>query len=169
MTDKNENPRVLSPDEKSIWKKVARTIAPRKSEKGHGSSRPSFSILEFENMLRLPVERKGPKEKNKLKVEINQDKKTRRGRVQIEAQIDLHDMTQSQARIKLYQMIKTAKTNKKKCILIITGKGLRGEGVLRGSFVEWVNDTKVRDLIATYAPAHKKHGGTGAWYVFLKD
>jgi DNA-nicking Smr family endonuclease len=28
---------------------------------------------------------------------------------------------------------------------------------------------KVRDLIATYAPAHKKHGGTGAWYVFLKD
>ena len=104
MTDKNENPRVLSPDEKSIWKKVARTIAPRKSEKGHGSSRPSFSMLEFENMLRLPVERKRPKEKNKLKVEINQDKKTRRGRVQIEAQIDLHDMTQSQARIKLYQI-----------------------------------------------------------------
>ena len=51
--------------EKSIWKKVARTIAPRKSEKGHGSSRPSFSMLEFENMLRLPVERKRPKEKNK--------------------------------------------------------------------------------------------------------
>ena len=154
---------------KVYGKKVARTIAPRKSEKGHGSSKPSISTPEFENMLRLPVEKKGPKEKNKLKIDINQDKKTRRGRVQIEAQVDLHDMTQSQARIKLYQMIKTAKTNNKKCILIITGKGLRGEGVLRGSFVEWVNDTKVRDLIATYAPAHKKHGGTGAWYVFLKD
>ncbi len=169
MTDKNENPRILSPDEKSIWKKVARTIAPRKSEKGHGASRPLFSILEFENMLRLPVERKGPKEKNKLKIEINQDKKTRRGRVQIEAQIDLHDMTQPQARTKLHQMIKTAKTSNKKCILVITGKGLRGEGVLRGSFVKWVNDSEVRDLIATYASAHKKHGGIGAWYIFLKD
>ncbi len=169
MTDKNENPRILSPDEKSIWKKVARTIAPRKSEKGHGASRPLFSIIEFENMLRLPVERKGPKEKNKLKIEINQDKKTRRGRVQIEAQIDLHDMTQLQARTKLHQMIKTAKTSNKKCILVITGKGLRGEGVLRGSFVKWVNDSEVRDLIATYASAHKKHGGIGAWYIFLKD
>lgn len=169
MTDKNENPRILSPDEKSIWKKVARTIAPRKSEKGHGASRPLFSTIEFENMLRLPVERKGPKEKNKLKIEINQDKKTRRGRVQIEAQIDLHDMTQPQARTKLHQMIKTAKTSNKKCILVITGKGLRGEGVLRGSFVKWVNDSEVRDLIATYASAHKKHGGIGAWYIFLKD
>ncbi|MDG1522342.1 MAG: Smr/MutS family protein [Hellea sp.] len=169
MTDKNENPRILSPDEKSIWKKVARTIAPRKSEKGHGASRPLFSKIEFENMLRLPVERKGPKEKNKLKIEINQDKKTRRGRVQIEAQIDLHDMTQPQARTKLHQMIKTAKTSNKKCILVITGKGLRGEGVLRGSFVKWVNDSEVRDLIATYASAHKKHGGIGAWYIFLKD
>ena len=169
MIDKNENPRILSPDEKSIWKKVARTIAPRKSEKGHGASRPLFSIIEFENMLRLPVERKGPKEKNKLKIEINQDKKTRRGRVQIEAQIDLHDMTQPQARTKLHQMIKTAKTSNKKCILVITGKGLRGEGVLRGSFVKWVNDSEVRDLIATYASAHKKHGGIGAWYIFLKD
>ena len=169
MTDKNKNSRILSSDEKSIWKKVAKTIAPRKSEKGHGSSKPSISTPEFENMLRLPVEKKGPKEKNKLKIDINQDKKTRRGRVQIEAQIDLHDMTLSQARIKLYQMIKTAKTNNNKCILIITGKGFRGEGVLRGSFVEWVNDSKVRDLIATYAPAHRKHGGTGAWYIFLKD
>lgn len=169
MTDKNKNARILSSDEKGIWKKVAKTIAPRKSEKGHGSSKPSISTPEFENMLRLPVEKKGPKEKNKLKIDINQDKKTRRGRVQIEAQIDLHDMTQSQARIKLYQMIKTAKTNNNKCILIITGKGFRGEGVLRGSFVEWVNDSKVRDLIATYAPAHRKHGGTGAWYIFLKD
>ena len=169
MTDKNKNARILSSDEKSIWKKVAKTIAPRKSEKGHGSSKPSISTPEFENMLRLPLEKKGPKEKNKLKIDINQDKKTRRGRVQIEAQIDLHDMTQSQARIKLYQMIKTAKTNNNKCILIITGKGFRGEGVLRGSFVEWVNDSKVRDLIATYAPAHRKHGGTGAWYIFLKD
>jgi DNA-nicking Smr family endonuclease len=120
-------------------------------------------------MMRLPVDRKELKEKNKLKIEINQDKKTRRGRVQIEAQIDLHDMTQLQAKYKLYQVIKGAIKNNKKCILIITGKGARGEGVLRGSFVEWVNDPEVRDLIATYAPAHKKHGGIGAWYIFLKD
>jgi DNA-nicking Smr family endonuclease len=169
VTDKNEKPRTLSVEEKSIWKKVARTIAPRKSNKGNGSSRPLFSIIEFENMMRLPIDRKELKEKNKLKIEINQDKKTRRGRVQIEAQIDLHDMTQLQAKYKLYQVIKGAKKNNKKCILIITGKGARGEGVLRGSFVEWVNDPEVRDLIATYAPAHKKHGGIGAWYIFLKD
>ena len=61
MTNKNEKPRTLSVEEKSIWKKVARTIAPRKSNKGSGSSKPLFSILEFENMMRLPVDRKGLK------------------------------------------------------------------------------------------------------------
>ena len=66
MTNKNEKPRTLSVEEKSIWKKVARTIAPRKSNKGSGSSKPLFSILEFENMMRLPVDRKGLKGKNKL-------------------------------------------------------------------------------------------------------
>ena len=68
MTDKNEKPRTLSVEEKSIWKKVARTIAPRKSNKGNGSSRPLFSTIEFENMMRLPIDRKELNKKNKLNI-----------------------------------------------------------------------------------------------------
>jgi DNA-nicking Smr family endonuclease len=86
----------------------------------------------------------------------------------IDSKIDLHDMTQNMARPALHRAIIRASNRNKMCLLVVTGKGLRGDGILRRSFPNWIADPAVRPLIASYAPAHLKHGGTGAWYVFLK-
>lgn len=92
----------------------------------------------------------------------------RRGRVNIEATIDLHDLNRERARAALVKAVIRASNRNMKCVLVITGKGPRLEGVLRRNFPEWIAQAPIRPLVATYAQAHIKHGGTGAWYVFLK-
>ena len=165
--------RPLKPEEKTVWKRVARTVAPRRAEKGPKSARPLPPMGPtkeyFANMLRLPPDIAPAPNGVPQSLDENQDKKTRRGRVEIDAKIDLHDMTQAEAKPALLKAIIRASNRNHKCVLVITGKGLRGEGVLRRNFIGWIGDPQIRPLIATYAKAHIKHGGSGAWYVFLKS
>lgn len=99
---------------------------------------------------------------------VRQDKKTRRGKIDVDVKIDLHDMTREQAFDALRRSLIRAYNHNKRTVLVVTGKGLRGEGVLRRSFPDWINHADIRPLIAEFAPAHQRHGGGGAWYVFLK-
>jgi len=164
--------RKLQPEEKQIWGRVAKTISPRRAFKGPKSAKPlppqSPTTQDFANMLRLPPLEKPSPRSQPQSLDINQDKKVRRGRVEIDAKIDLHDMTQAMARPALHRAIIRASNRGHKCVLVVTGKGLRGEGVLRRNFTSWINEAEIRPLIATYAQAHIRHGGSGAWYVFLK-
>jgi len=172
VSRKSKDGRPLKPEEKTVWKRVAKTIAPRRYEKGPKSARPlpptDPTQEDFANMLRLPPDIAPAPRGLPQSLDENQDKKTRRGQVVIDAKIDLHDMTQAQAKPALMKAIIRASNRNHKCVLVVTGKGLRGEGVLRRNFIGWIGDPQIRPLIATYAQAHIKHGGSGAWYVFLK-
>ncbi len=61
-------------------------------------------------------------------------------------------------------------------VLVITGKGRReadgseptGAGVLRRRLPQWLSDPDLRVHVSGFAPAHRDHGGAGAWYVFLR-
>ncbi|WP_026942843.1 Smr/MutS family protein [Hellea balneolensis] len=172
MTRKSKTGRPLKPEEKTVWTRVAKTVAPRRYEKGPKSARPlpptDPTTEDFAHMLRLPPDIAPTPRGLPQSLEPNQDKKTRRGQVTIDSKIDLHDMTQAQAKPALMKAIIRASNRNHKCVLVVTGKGLRGEGVLRRNFISWIGDPQIRPLIATYAQAHIKHGGSGAWYVFLK-
>jgi len=163
MTD-----RPLKPAETKIWGHVSKTVSPRRRFKGKGSAKPLPTREDFANMLRIPAPDAAPVKPLPQSLDINQDKRVRRGRVEIDAKIDLHDMTQNSARPALHRAVIRASNRNKFCLLVITGKGLRGDGVLRRNFPNWIADPAVRPLIASYAPAHIRHGGSGAWYVFLK-
>ncbi len=156
--------RRLTPDERQIWQRVARTVAPRQP----GRARPRHAPEDFAGMIRLPPPETRHQAPPKTALAVNHDKQTRRGRVHIDAQIDLHDKTREQAFPLLLATLKRAQARKLRCVLVITGKGARLDGVLRGAFPGWINSAEIRPLIATYAQAHIKHGGAGAWYVFLK-
>ncbi len=163
MTD-----RPLKPGETKIWRHVSKTVSPRRRPKGKGSAKPLPTREDFANMMRIPVGEAPRSKPLPRTLDVNQDKRVRRGRVEIDAKIDLHDMTQDLARTALHRAIMQAANRNKFCLLVITGKGLRGDGVLRRNFPNWIAEPTVRPLIASYAPAHLKHGGSGAWYVFLK-
>jgi len=163
-----EKDRPLRSEEREVWKRVARTVAPRRYPKGKGSAKPLPSREDFANMLRIAPNTSVERTCTPQSLDINNDKKTRRGRVEIDAKIDLHDMTQDEARPALSRAVMRAAKHNKKCLLVVTGKGVRLNGVLRQNFPNWINDPALRPHIATYAQAHIKHGGAGAWYVFLK-
>jgi DNA-nicking Smr family endonuclease len=82
--------------------------------------------------------------------------------------LDLHGLDQDQARARLAAFLRRARDEGWRAVLIITGKGSRGDGVLRRMTPDWLAAPDLRDLIAGVSEAHRRHGGEGALYVALK-
>lgn len=103
------------------------------------------------------------------------DKRTaqrlRRGQLAVEAKLDLHGLTQDQAHRALADFLVSAQGAGKRCVLVVTGKGLtpRGDsGVLRAMLPRWLNTPPLRERVLALQAAQPRHGGTGAFYVLLK-
>lgn len=102
----------------------------------------------------------------------------KRGQYPIEARIDLHGMTQDDAHRMLGDFIARSARAGLRCVLVITGKGLRrldddrpggGEiGILRNAAPRWLNEAPNRARILAFAAAQPRHGGSGALYVLLR-
>ena len=95
----------------------------------------------------------------------------RRGQVTIEARLDLHGMTQSEAHDRVYRFLEAARNNSLRTVLVITGKGLRRDGqigVLRGAVPRWLNEPPLRDWIKAFDHAAPRDGGEGALYILLR-
>ena len=89
-------------------------------------------------------------------------------RERLELAIDLHGHNQDGARRLLTREVLRAWRDGARAILIITGKGAEGEGVLRRRAPEWLGQPPLRQAVAELGPAHHRHGGDGALYVMLK-
>lgn len=107
--------------------------------------------------------------------------KLRRGRLEIEGRLDLHGMTAAQAQAAVGRFIAASHHLGRRCVLIITGKGMRSraaapwlraeegeDGVLRSGLPRWLNEPSLRPLVLAVTPAQPQHGGQGAVYVMLK-
>lgn len=106
----------------------------------------------------------------------------RRGRVGVDAKLDLHGMRQSEAHAELTRFILTCHAKDRRCALIITGKGGRRtagddfgftarhceDGVLRRQVPLWLAQEPLRSKVLTLETAHQRDGGSGAYYVFLR-
>ncbi len=95
-----------------------------------------------------------------------------KGRMSIDARLDLHGLTQEAARRDLVLFISRGYAHGNRCILVITGKGLRLEsgeiGILRRAVPQWLNDNPLRPMILGFSHATPRDGGEGALYVLLK-
>lgn len=111
-------------------------------------------------------------------IDKRQAERLRRGRMTIDARIDLHGMTQSEAHRRLEAFITASAAAGRRCVLVITGKGLTAElagrgpeksrGVLREAVPRWLNEAPLRRRILAVSHAQPQHGGHGALYVLLK-
>ena len=98
-------------------------------------------------------------------------KRLRRGRVRLEARLDLHGMIQEEARRALEDFIERAWHSGLREVLVITGKGTRADGaigILRQAVPGWLNDPVNRNRITAFTHAARKDGGEGALYVRIK-
>jgi DNA-nicking Smr family endonuclease len=94
----------------------------------------------------------------------------KRGLHRIEARLDLHGMTQAEAHGALAAFIAASRTAGRRCVLVITGRGLgqNGPGVLKSSVPRWLEEPELRRHILAIAPAQPQHGGPGASYLLLR-
>ena len=105
--------------------------------------------------------------------------KLRRGLMEPDARIDLHGMTQGAAHRTLFTWLAAAHRRGHRLVLVITGKGnpkndenapwmMSDHGVLKQMVPRWLNEAGLATLIAYARPAHARHGGDGALYVYLR-
>ena len=169
--------RRLTPDEARAWARVARTVKPigPKTEEietfidalehgepvlRHGKGKTAAPAPQ------VPVP-KPPKTPAPPQNRAN-EKRVRRGKLELAGRFDLHGHTQISADAALPEFLKRKQAEGARCVLIITGKGKGGEGVLRRNFLRWLEMPAARALVSGYSEAHPRHGGSGAWYVFLR-
>lgn len=105
----------------------------------------------------------------------------RRGERSPDARLDLHGMTADRAHSALTRFIHESRSRGHRCVLVITGKGRRytapsesgfsmehSEGVLRRDVPRWLGQAPLAGSIVGLYQAHRKHGGDGAFYVYLR-
>jgi len=95
-------------------------------------------------------------------------RKISKGRTPIDSRVDLHGMTQVQAHGRLYDVLEQAWRSHKRVILVITGKGRNGEGILRQSVPRWLAEPAFKAITSGFSEAQVVHGGAGALYVRIK-
>ncbi|SEM49592.1 DNA-nicking endonuclease, Smr domain [Gemmobacter aquatilis] len=100
-----------------------------------------------------------------------------RGKLAPEARLDLHGMTVAEAHPELIRFILNGWSGGLRLVLVITGKGKPGPdfgpipqryGVLKHQVPQWLHMPPLGPCVLQVTEAHLKHGGSGAYYVYLR-
>jgi DNA-nicking Smr family endonuclease len=109
----------------------------------------------------------------------NTAEKLKRGQLTPGARIDLHGMTEAEAHAALLSFLAGAQARGVRLALVITGVGnpkhhdgaewmRKPHGVLKEMVPRWLNEKEFAALISGSGPSHRRHGGEGALYVYLR-
>jgi DNA-nicking Smr family endonuclease len=180
--------RPISEEERALWQSVAQTARPlkrrRKSEPAAASAKadkpaPKAAKTKAKAAPKAaapPPPKAAPAKQHELShglsvgIDKRQAERFRGGRLPIEGRIDLHGRTQQQAHDDLRAFLTSAHAAGKRCVLVITGKGMTAAkvGVLRENVPRWLNEPGLRRHVLAFDYAERQHGGEGALYVLLK-
>jgi DNA-nicking Smr family endonuclease len=136
------------------------------------------------NQKNSVIEEKTPPKKTERKQFQNPqlDKRTfeklRKGKLPIEARLDLHGMNKEKAHEAVTHFIKGSYAWGLRTLIIITGKGkskskaedwlVKGQGVLKENVPYWLESKNLKPYILKFVTAQPKDGGSGALYIYLK-
>ena len=161
--------RPLKPDERHIWGLVASTVHPLP---GRGTPTASQEAARTEVAARIappkPPSRPARPREVLDGIEPNRRHRIAREREDIGARLDLHGLDQDRARSVLDAFLTRAWNDGWRAVLVITGKGVQGDGVLKRRAPEWLAAPHLAHIVAGISDAARHHGGEGALYVALK-
>jgi DNA-nicking Smr family endonuclease len=179
--------RKLSPEERILWSKVAKSTRPLPMHMGEMKALDLF-IAEQQaaedaklqpsvvapkmpiSQQPLPMPQKPqPSAKQHHPLERPVKRKIAKGRLALEARIDLHGLYQEEAHDMLLDFLVRAHMRGLRHVLVITGKGssMGSEGALKRAAPLWFSKPEFRYLISSYESAAQHHGGEGALYIRL--
>lgn len=181
MSREGNRRRLLTPDERVLWTAVTKSIAPLRTTPSHndvaapeppepqtkpvgrpaGAAKLEVAVPPPQNIAPPPLAPLGRRMRARVA----------RGKEAIDARLDLHGLSQAQAHSALLHFLRNAHVRDARLVLVITGKGLRGDserGVLRRQVPQWLGLPEFRAFIVGYENAHIAHGGEGALYVRVR-
>ena len=181
-TDKPRR-RPLSDEERALWRGVTKSVKPLKRRKRQAEAAGEAPTIS-ETAARearpatarhpMPIARRAAPQPPPLEpLERRAKQRLARGIDSIDARLDLHGYTQSDAHAALFRFLRRAQHDGAKLVLVVTGKGGRGEpgsgrGVLKRQVPMWLALPEFRSLIVGFDEAAIGHGGQGALYVRLR-
>lgn len=177
--------RPLMPEEKALWRDVTADIKPFYAQDEVKLDAPILPPPQENNQT---IDRYSllPLPSTYMSLSRDMDRRTRdklvKGKMPLDARLDLHGMTQDQAKSALDGFIRASYAAGRRCLLVITGKGQGTDhserhwdagdyaprGVLRQRVPEWLNGSDYAAIILNISPAQPKDGGAGALYVYLR-
>nr|WP_111301250.1 Smr/MutS family protein [Paracoccus saliphilus] len=188
----------LTSEDREMWSRVARTASPlhpgRKSldpEVGKRCEMPPAPPLVTppalprfrvgQSALPSPSPTQQPKTPAErlaaagLRMDAKTHRKMNQGKMRPEARLDLHGMTLSAAQPELTHFVLSCYSGGLRLLLVITGKG-RGDhgplptrpGALRHQVPYWLHSPPLSMVVQQVTAAHYRHGGEGAYYVYLR-
>jgi DNA-nicking Smr family endonuclease len=163
--------RGLTDDEKTLWRRVAARLKTRRpiaeAAEAPPAARAKTSAVRLETAptsAPAPTKPRPPPRPQ----DRGAEKRVRRGRVEIGGTLDLHGHNQDTGRATLARFLGAAHARGARTVVVITGVGRSGRGVLKRRLPEWLAEHDLRPLVSGFAQAHRAHGGEGAYYVFLR-
>ncbi len=110
------------------------------------------------------------------------EERLRKGQIAPEASLDLHGYTENAAHDALLNFLRGAQFRGHKLIVVVTGKGAprnldapfdleldrKARGILKTVVPRWLAEPGFARYVAAVRQAHKRHGGEGAFYVYLR-
>ena len=177
--------RKLTDDERALWNRVTRSVAALKRKarfaaaeiagtqpphKLKATAKPSFPSASAAVRKSPPAPKPAP---TLAPLERRQKQRLARGRQAIDARLDLHGRTLSEAHGALLHFLRRTQAEGAKFVLVITGKGARADqsgerGVLRRQVPQWLRLPEFRPYVVGFEDAHIGHGGEGALYVRVR-
>lgn len=174
-------------DDQALWEKVTQTVRKMNPQPPHNSDK-QIKIEKADLKSKTQTEHPKSSKSFPLKIKTVSDETTlvdlrlgeasgidrssarrlKRGQLKIEDRLDLHGLSQERARKRLISFITSAVQKNFRHVLIITGKGREGQGVLRQQVPIWLKDAPLRKHINAISYAQPQDGGTGALYIRLK-
>jgi DNA-nicking Smr family endonuclease len=193
MAKSRKNREHLSPEDFEIWSRITKSAIPLiQKDKNfsnifgtrgqHDVSDPSRSLSDFPagsqlqplNNLRsssAPVYQAVAQPKPvfpSAPIDLKTTRKISKGNIAIDGRLDLHGLNQRDAHRLLHDYVENAYYSGKRIILVITGKGNMGRGVLRENVPKWLAEPDFRRLISGFGDSHHSHGGVGALYIRIR-
>jgi DNA-nicking Smr family endonuclease len=176
--------RGLSEEERALWESVAKQVKPLRKKPRAAKPHTTESEAQAPAAARpaaatkphASVQAGSPKKPAApplAPLRRRERSKLSRGRMEIDARLDLHGMTQTRAHRALFGFLQRAHHEGLTFVLVITGKGRMGvaeseRGVLRRQVPQWLSLPEFRSLVVGFEEAHIGHGGEGALYVRIR-
>ena len=178
----SRGPRPPSPEELRLWRSVTKKVTPigRPAPEAEGEDRKPETPSQGAKPSR-PIRAPRPKPGSTTPRPADLDRRTTtrvaRGRITIDARVDLHGLTQEAAHRRLAAFLHDTQADGAGLVLVITGKGSpsrsdevddRDRGVLRRVVPKWLRSARLRPFVVGFGEAARHHGGGGALYVRIR-